>query len=116
MPKISVGSNIATTARITKHANETTPAIIKARCRSNNSLIIFYLLRQEKPQYAVKQKADRTEHKRQHQTGNYEPVRNSARLGVFDFPRADQQIERKIMNPPGERRPFVREKLHHLGQ
>ena len=43
-------------------------------------------------------------------------MRNIFRLRVFYFPRSDEQIEREIMNPTRENRPFVGEKFHHFGQ
>lgn len=61
IPKISVGSNRETTARIKNAASAVNPAIKSGRCSLNNLAIICASFSQKKAENVIKQEADRTE-------------------------------------------------------
>ena len=67
-------------------------------------------------QQEVAHQARRSEHERQEQAGNDQPVRQANALGVAYFPGSHNQVERQVMNPAGKQAIFVRKQLRHVRQ
>jgi len=75
---------------------------------------ISFLVWNDEPQNAIKQKTDRTKQKSQNQTWQDKPMRDASFSGILDLPTADKQIKRKIMNPTRERSIRIAEKFHDI--
>ena len=64
----------------------------------------------------VEQQADRSEHERHHQARNDDEMRDLVALRIAHFPRADEQVERQVVNPAGQQQFLFAKQRRHVGE